>query len=467
ILANDISAPDMGETLRVTDTSTPAHGTLTITNNGTTVRFEPVPGYSGPDAFTYTISDGNGGSDTASVAITVVMGNNAVPVAVADAVSINEDAAPTSIAVLANDTGLTDLPLTVALVSQPASGTAEVQSDNTILYTAPPGYSGVVSFTYSVADVDLQSSSAEVTITISAVDDVPVATADSVTLPEDTAVNVAVLANDPNLGDAPTTLTIQTEPIHGTAVIETDNSITYTPEPNYFGTDTFAYRIADSTQSAQAIVTLIVTAVADAPEAVADVASGRAGQELDIDVMANDISVDGDELTLTITTPPANGTATVESGVVHYAPNPGYTGSDTFLYSVTNTSGLSDEASVVVGVGTDADGDGIIDVDEVALGTDPAVGDTDGDGVLDGQEVNVTGTDPLDDDSDDDGLTDFNEDPDHDGLIGDGETDPNVFDTDDDGLSDGLEVGLTEPQGDDTDPAEFAADQDPATTTDP
>ena len=79
----------------------------------------------------------------------------------------------------------------------------------------------------------------------------------------------------------------------------------------------------------------------------------------------------------------------------------------------------------------------------------------------------ATGTDPLDADSDDDGLLDGNEDADHDGLVGPGETDPREADTDGDGLQDGTELGLTLPQGEGTDLGVFLPDADPASTTDP
>ncbi|WP_408890221.1 Ig-like domain-containing protein [Myxococcus faecalis] len=115
----------------------------------------------------------------------------------------------------------------------------------------------------------------------------------------------------------------------------------------------------------------------------------------------------------------------------------------------------------------DSDGDGLTDAEELALGTDPNHADTDGDGLPDGIEVKVAGTDPLDDDTDDDGLLDGNEDANHNGLVDDGETDPKKADTDGDGLTDALELGLTEPQGTDTDPARFTPDADPSTKTDP
>ena len=71
VLANDTFAPDVGETLSITVTTAPAHGTVVITGGGTGLTYRPAANYSGPDTFRYTISDGNGGTDTANVNITV------------------------------------------------------------------------------------------------------------------------------------------------------------------------------------------------------------------------------------------------------------------------------------------------------------------------------------------------------------------------------------------------------------
>ena len=118
---------------------------------------------------------------------------------------------------------------------------------------------------------------------------------------------------------------------------------------------------------------------------------------------------------------------------------------------------------------SDSDGDGLINSDEIKLGTDPLKSDTDGDGLPDGEEVNTYRTNPLVTDTDQDGLPDGEEvlnyktsplspDTDGDGLIDGDEisrrTDPLNSDTDKDGLGDDVEVKLG------TDPLQSDSDKD-------
>ncbi len=216
-----------------------------------------------------------------------------------------------------------------------------------------------------------------------------------------------------------------------------------------------------------------------------------------IDVLANDEDVDGDELEVIAVSDPPDGTASIEvDGGVLYTPDEAFQGEDTFTYTVSDGT-LSDVVEVTVAVGIDTDGDGLTDIAEETLGTDPHDVDSDDDGIEDGVEHVLGGTDPLDDDSDGDGIGDGVEDADHDGLVDAGETgaadddsdddglldgiedddgggdrdadetDPLAADSDGDGIQDGTERGLTGPQGSDTSTDDFVPDQDPRTTTDP
>ena len=163
MLAND-SDPD-SDPLTVTGATTPAHGTAVVNANNT-ITYTPTTGYTGPDSFTYSISDGRGGTASATVSITVSPAGNRPPVAVSNSATTAFNTAVT-INVLANDSDPDGDPLTVTGATTPAHGTAMVNANNTITYTPATGYSGPDSFTYSISDGRGGTASATVSITVS------------------------------------------------------------------------------------------------------------------------------------------------------------------------------------------------------------------------------------------------------------------------------------------------------------
>ncbi|MDY7228677.1 Ig-like domain-containing protein [Hyalangium rubrum] len=453
VLANDTFAPDTGETLTVTAVTQPANGTVTLTAG--VVRFTPATDFVGTTTFTYTISDGRGGTDTATVTVNVTGDGNLPPVANDDSFTVAENSGPTVLDVLANDTtpdvGET---LTVTAVSQPANGTVTLTA-GVVRFTPATDFVGTTTFTYTLSDGRGGTDTATVTVTVIDGDGPPAANDDSFTVAEDSGPTVLdVLANDtaPDAGET-LTVTAVTQPANGTVTL-TAGVVTFTPAANFNGTTTFTYTVSDGSGGTDtAVVTVTVTPVNDPPTANDDTFTvDPNGGATELDVLANDtIAPDtGETLTVTAVTQPSEGgsvaIATDGSAVV-FTPVPGFTDPVTFTYTVSDGNGGTDTATVTVNMSSDTE-------------------DTDGDGLPDDLETG-TGTDPNDDDTDNDGLLDGNEDANHNGVVDEGETDPRKFDTDEDGLSDGLERGLAQPEGEDTDPAIFTPDADPSTETDP
>ena len=261
VLGND-SDPD-GDTLSVTSFTNPGHGTLTLNPDGT-FTYTPDANYHGPDSFTYTISDGKGGTDTATVNLTVTPVNDA-PDAVNDSATTNEDT-PVTIPVLSNDTDVDGDALSVSSVTQPTHGTVVINNDGTVTYTPAANYHGPDSFTYTISDGKGGTDTATVNLTVNPVNDAPDAVNDSATTAEDTPVTITVLSNDSDPDGDALSVSSVTQPLHGTVAINPNGTVTYTPAANYNGPDSFTYTISDGHGGTDtATVNLTVTPVNDAP----------------------------------------------------------------------------------------------------------------------------------------------------------------------------------------------------------
>jgi len=256
VLANDRD-PD-GDPMTVTAVTTPAHGTATILSDNT-IRYTPATGFTGTDGFLYTVSDGRGGSATAHVTVNVVTPANHPPVAVNDTATTTKNT-PVAIAVLANDSDPDGDPLRVTSVTAPAHGTAAINTDNTVTYTPASGFTGSDGFNYTISDGRGGTATAHVSVTVTtAANRAPTAMDDSATTNQNTAVTISVLANDSDPDGDTLTVTSVSAPAHGTAVKNSNGTITYSPASGFLGTDSFTYTISDGRGgTASATVTVFV-----------------------------------------------------------------------------------------------------------------------------------------------------------------------------------------------------------------
>jgi large repetitive protein len=183
----------------------------------------------------------------------------------------------------------------------------------------------------------------------------PTASADNATTSEDVAVTIAVLANDNDPDGDPLTPSIQDQAQHGTASVNGDGSITYTPAANYNGSDGFTYRVSDGRggTSDPANVQISVTAVNDPPVANDDAFTATQAVPLSVDapgVLSNDTDPDGSNPSaIPLTTTTANGGAVSlqSDGSFIYTSGPLFTGTDTFTYSASDGTLTSTSAATV------------------------------------------------------------------------------------------------------------------------
>ena len=355
MLGNDTD-PD-GDTLTVTGNTQPAHSSNTVTVSSTgAFTYIPDSNYSGPDSFSYTISDGNGGFDTATVTITVTPVNDP-PNAVNNSYSTNEDVtlSITTPGVLGNDTDPDGDTLTVTGNTQPAhsSNTVTVSSTGAFTYIPDSNYSGPDSFSYTISDGNGGSDTATVTITVTPVNDPPNAVNNSYSTNEDVTLSITtpgVLGNDTDPDGDTLTVTGNTQPANGTATVNPNGAFTYNPDSNFNGTNSFNYTISDGKGGTDtATVTITVTNLNDSPTANPQAVSTNEDTPRVITLTATDPDV-GDTLTYSIVAQPTHGTLSGTGATRTYTPAADYNGTDSFTFRVTDAGGLSDTATVTVTV---------------------------------------------------------------------------------------------------------------------
>ena len=243
----------------VTEVTQGTLGLVTIAPDGLSVFFTPDPDANGEDSFTYTLDDGAGSADTATVDVTITPENDA-PVAGDDAVSVRVNGPARAVDVLLDDSDVDGDPLQITETSASVKGTVTITGDGTgVTYEPDTDESGSDSFTYTISDGHGETATATVSVTI-AENAVPVANDDPVTLDEDDgATAVDVLDDDTDPDDDPLLITATSTPAKGTVVITGDGTgLTYEPNANANGADTFTYTIDDghgSTDTATVNVT--------------------------------------------------------------------------------------------------------------------------------------------------------------------------------------------------------------------
>lgn len=361
----------------------PQHGTLSGT--GANLTYMPNANYNGSDYFTFKVNDGQADSVVEEARIIIRPVNDA-PVAADDTATVNEDDS-VRIDVIANDEDIDGDELRVTEVTQGEHGTVTIDDDGTVTYAPNANFNGTDEFTYTIRDFEGGKvtkkggnggeDTATVTITITAVNDVPVADGQAITTNEDTAANITLTGSDIE-GDA-LTYEIVNGPDHGTLSVDGAN-VTYTPELNYNGPDSFTFKDNDGSASSNtATVSITVKPVNDAPVAKDDIATVDEDNSVAIDVLVNDKDIDNLTLVVTEATDGENGTVTVnDDGTVTYTPNANFNGQDEFTYTISDGNGGQDTATVTITINPISDTpdaqDDAYDVNEDAILTVPAPG---------------------------------------------------------------------------------------------
>jgi VCBS repeat-containing protein len=352
-MANDIEVDT--DTMTVVLLTNVSHGSLVLLGDGS-FTYTPDPDFNGEDSFEYRLitspATQDAWTDDAIVTITVNPVNDA-PVADDQDVTTVEDTAK---AITLTGSEIDGDTLTFSIVDEPLHGDV-VLAGSVATYTPDPDFTGEDSFTFTANDGTVDSDMAVVDITVTPVNDVPVAVDDGYTTNEDEVLTVFVaeglLANYSDVdGHTITVDSYTVAPQHGTIILNADGSFTYTPDDNFFGTDSFVYKIIDGNpfSSDEATVTITVNPVNDWVVANDDEYETMAGVLLIVaapGILENDVLLDPDEeVTMQILDATYNGSLGMNSdGSFTYMPDAGFFGVDTFEYQLNSTTMLQGEFS--------------------------------------------------------------------------------------------------------------------------
>jgi gliding motility-associated-like protein len=381
----DVSANDSdpnGLTLYYSLLSGPSNGNAVINSNGTYV-YIPNTDYLGPDSLVYEACNLLNFCGVAVLYINVVP-ENQTPTANDDAFTTDEDITLNG-EVGVNDSDPEGDTLTYQVVSSTTNGTLTLNSDGSFSYIPNAEYSGLDSFTYSACDSQGVCDNATVTITVVPVNDAPIAVDDNNSGAEEESVSGNVSPNDSDVEGDSLNFQLVSNPGNGTVTLSNDGSYTYTPNADFYGTDTFLYEACDASACDTAMVTIIIDNINDGVDAIDDLYTINQGETLNNDVSTNDVDVDNDPITYSVVDAPSNGSVVLNSdGTFTYVPNSGYSGDDTFTYSMCDAT-QCDTALVFIEIlplNTEpvANGDSFSVNEDGLLNGDVSLNDSDNDG---------------------------------------------------------------------------------------
>jgi subtilisin family serine protease len=244
VLSNDASPA--GRPLSALLTAPPASGALTLRADGG-FDYTPAAGFTGQDSFRYRAGDG--ALQSAEAAVTLAVAAPVPPTAVKDAFSLAEDSLLSTAApgLLANDLSPAGRPLSAVLESGPSSGALTLRGDGSFDFRPALNFAGAVTFSYRASDGLAASAPALVTLTVTPVNDPPVAVNDAATTRAGVAVSVAVTANDRDVDGTvvSSTVAVVSGPRRGRVSSDGKGTLTYTPNRGFKGSDSFTYRVRD------------------------------------------------------------------------------------------------------------------------------------------------------------------------------------------------------------------------------
>ncbi len=366
LLANDSDADAAtdGQVLRISAVGGAMHGSVSLDEDGNIV-FVPEANYFGAASFVYTVSDRNGGFSSAMATVVLAAVNDA-PLGLGETIQSLEDQVLRidAAALLANDGDVDNVhvDLQISRVQSGTGGAAYPDATGQVVFTPTANFNGSATFIYWVRDMEgLESQALTATVEVAAVNDAPTAQGEIVSgALEDTLFRIpkaTLLANDHDVDDADSALRLSWvgSASGGTASLDRNGDVVFTPNANFNGYASFQYRVRDVAGLESAAVTAIVplTAVNDAPTAVDDRFATYRNSTMSIgfaELTGNDSDIEGDGLTVSAVRDHANGHASFVNGHVQFVPTAGFSGAASFDYLTDDGHGGKTWATAFVDV---------------------------------------------------------------------------------------------------------------------
>ncbi|MBI1277849.1 MAG: tandem-95 repeat protein [Anaerolineaceae bacterium] len=337
----------------VTALTNPSNGTLFPHSDGT-FSYKANDGFLGFDSFTYQICDFGNHCASANVTIEVFHVDHQPIATDLHAVS-DENGVDFGLTNLISDAdGNLDLK-SLTILNSPTNGTLTATGEGMYRYVPTGGFVGQEILTYRICDTTNLCATASITIDVKATNRPPVANDDEdSTIPGfDIGIDVAGNDTDPDGNLDLKSITILTNPTHGTAS-RLDTFVHYIPDNTYVGSDSFSYQICDTEGLCDsAKVTVAIMSPGSPPVANDDTATTPSGSAVVINVITNDNDPDGNlnPNSISVLTNPANGTLFNNgNGSFIYTPNKGFSGTDSFTYQICDTNKLCASAKVTISV---------------------------------------------------------------------------------------------------------------------
>jgi len=333
------------------------NGNLTLNSNGT-FTYTPNLNYFGTDNFIYEVCDNATPVLCGTAIVNIVINSvNDSPTAVSDLFTSTEDNQIIG-NLLTNDSDTDGNILSATVMNTPANGTVIMQPNGDFTYTPNANYFGSDAFTYQVCDDGVPSIclTENVSLSISPVNDPPVAVQDVFTINEDDLLNNDVLVNDTEVENQPMTTSLSANPVNGAVTLNGNGTFSYIPTTNYFGVDSFSYEVCDNSSPILCTtesVLINILSVNDQPIVRNDTFVTDEGIQVAGNVSTNDFDVETSPMSNLLVSFTQNGSVLFNfDGSFYYTPFSGFSGIDSFTYRACDngTPNYCDTATVYIEV---------------------------------------------------------------------------------------------------------------------